>query len=205
LGVKRAAYLLIKLSRGVPVRNLESELRSLLPPGLLLRVRAPGETPYLREADAVLPLIKVKELLGEFSARELTGGLIEVDPDWVSGHIVKARLAIIGRISCNRALIPQLEGALDDIVRGGLSRLIRPADFGGCFSSRFINHDSAAGLSRHAWGGALDINVSTNQVGQRPQMDPRVVAIFERWGFTWGGRWLRPDGMHFEVLDIRNP
>jgi hypothetical protein len=25
-----------------------------------------------------------------------------------------------------------------------------------------------------------------------------LVAIFRRWGFTWGGRWMRPDGMHFE-------
>jgi D-alanyl-D-alanine carboxypeptidase len=24
--------------------------------------------------------------------------------------------------------------------------------------------------------------------------------VFERWGFTWGGRWLVPDGMHFEFL-----
>jgi hypothetical protein len=26
-------------------------------------------------------------------------------------------------------------------------------------------------------------------------------AIFERWEFTWGGRWLLPEGMHFELFD----
>jgi D-alanyl-D-alanine carboxypeptidase len=31
------------------------------------------------------------------------------------------------------------------------------------------------------------------------------VAIFERWGFTWGGRWLVLDGMHFELLSQRPP
>jgi hypothetical protein len=31
-------------------------------------------------------------------------------------------------------------------------------------------------------------------------MDPRVVEIFERWGFEWGGRWLVPDPMHFEFV-----
>ena len=29
---------------------------------------------------------------------------------------------------------------------------------------------------------------------------PRLVSAFERWGFTWGGRWLVPDGMHFEII-----
>ncbi|MGH2687360.1 MAG: M15 family metallopeptidase [Actinomycetota bacterium] len=23
--------------------------------------------------------------------------------------------------------------------------------------------------------------------------------MFERWGFEWGGRWLVPDPMHFEL------
>jgi hypothetical protein len=29
-------------------------------------------------------------------------------------------------------------------------------------------------------------------------MDPRIVRIFQKWGFLWGGRFLTPDGMHFE-------
>jgi hypothetical protein len=33
-------------------------------------------------------------------------------------------------------------------------------------------------------------------------MDPRVVAIFEKWGFRWGGRWTKPDGMHFELAAV---
>ena len=26
------------------------------------------------------------------------------------------------------------------------------------------------------------------------------MKILEDWGFTWGGRWLVPDGMHFEFV-----
>ena len=33
-------------------------------------------------------------------------------------------------------------------------------------------------------------------------MDRRVVEVFDRWGFQWGGRFLVPDGMHFEFLDF---
>jgi hypothetical protein len=25
-----------------------------------------------------------------------------------------------------------------------------------------------------------------------------MVAVFERWGFIWGGTFILPDGMHFE-------
>ena len=40
----------------------------------------------------------------------------------------------------------------------------------------------------------------TNQRGTRGDMDPRVVAIFERWGFRWGGTFHTvPDPMHFEL------
>jgi hypothetical protein len=31
-------------------------------------------------------------------------------------------------------------------------------------------------------------------------MDPRIVDVFQRWGFKWGGDFLVPDGMHFEFI-----
>ncbi|HWL66491.1 MAG TPA: M15 family metallopeptidase [Actinomycetota bacterium] len=30
-------------------------------------------------------------------------------------------------------------------------------------------------------------------------MDPRIVEIFAKWGFAWGGHWSTPDPMHFEL------
>jgi hypothetical protein len=34
-------------------------------------------------------------------------------------------------------------------------------------------------------------------------MHPDVVAIFQKWGFAWGGFWSpRPDPMHFELARI---
>jgi hypothetical protein len=42
------------------------------------------------------------------------------------------------------------------------------------------------------------VNITNNSFGGRVSMDPRIVAIFRRWGFAWGGTWVRADGMHFE-------
>jgi hypothetical protein len=42
--------------------------------------------------------------------------------------------------------------------------------------------------------------VSQNRFGRTPHQDPRIVKIFEQWGFAWGGDWLIPDGMHFEFV-----
>ena len=70
--------------------------------------------------------------------------------------------------------------------------------FSGCYSPRRVNRIPTAGISHHTWGIALDINVPQNPFGAPPDQDPRMVAVFERWGFIWGGSFVQPDGMHFE-------
>jgi hypothetical protein len=40
--------------------------------------------------------------------------------------------------------------------------------------------------------------VAANPPGRRPVTDQRLVKAMARHGFTWGGRWLRPYGGHFE-------
>ena len=52
-------------------------------------------------------------------------------------------------------------------------------------------------LSMHGFGGALDFNAGTNRLGEKGDMDSGVVAVFENFGWTWGGEWTRPDPMHF--------
>lgn len=71
--------------------------------------------------------------------------------------------------------------------------------------------------SVHSFGVAFDLNASVREndypyykrendfpwLGQ----DPRVVRIFDRNGFYWGGSWSKADGMHFEASEqlMRNP
>jgi hypothetical protein len=54
-------------------------------------------------------------------------------------------------------------------------------------------------LSTHSWGIAFDINKHLGELGEPPSMPEWIVDIFEKRGFVWGGRWDRPDGMHFQA------
>ena len=42
-----------------------------------------------------------------------------------------------------------------------------------------------------------------NRQGYAPMMDCRIVAVFRKYGFAWGGNFLLPDGMHFEWVGER--
>lgn len=155
-----------------------------------------------RSPDSTLPTIRLKELLGEFEYRPTNSVYVEMDPAWVAENIVRAELPILGRWRCHRAVLADLVAALSEIESSGLAELIdvRDSRHGGCWVAREIRGASGGTLSRHAWGLAVDINPSTNGWGQVPQMDLRIVDIFRKHGFAWGGTWTRPDGMHFEWI-----
>lgn len=205
IGVLQNRYVLFQPETGLQPSDtrLENRFRALLPPDVqypVVQVRAPGETKYLRQGDAVLPPALIKRRFGEWAGRPQPGdaGYIEIDPAWVQERIVTAELPVVGRVSCNRKLIPQLRGALEEVVAEGLTSTIHV--YNGCFSSRFVLRSPSASISHHAWGIAIDVNADTNRFGTPPTQDPLLVAIMQRWGFGWGGDWIVPDGMHFEYL-----
>ena len=129
----------------------------------------------------------------------LPNGFIRPDPTWVAQNIVSAEVPILGSVTCHRLMVPRLTAALDAIERADLARFIDTSQYGGCYVPRFIDRDPTKSLSMHAFGLAVDLNVSENHLGTTGNMHPEVVAIFEDWGFVWGGRWSRPDPMHFEM------
>jgi hypothetical protein len=198
LGITTVRYLLLEPAAG-RWPGLPRRLHRLAAP---LRLRGPGRAAFLREADTVLPPVEMKLTFGEFAAdpHPLAGGWIRIDPAWVRRHIATARMPILGRVTCNRRLLRPLRAALGDLARHGLARLIRPGEYAGCYAPRFI--PGGTSLSHHAWGAALDINTTGNAQGAAPHQHPRLVAAFRRAGFTWGGRWLVPDGMHFEYRRV---
>jgi hypothetical protein len=180
-------------------RQVTLAVRSVLSTGTLVRVRAPGDTPYFRHGDAVLPPVKIKELFGEFAAKPREGadpGFLTADPEWVRTYIDTQQVPLLGTVTCHAALFPQIRGVVRELIRKDLEHTI--TSYSGCFAARYINREPSAGLSHHAWGVALDINVPQNYFGDPPNQDPRLVEVFEDWGFIWGGRFIVPDGMHFE-------
>jgi hypothetical protein len=77
----------------------------------------------------------------------------------------------------------------------------------GTYSCRTVA--DAGQPSMHAWGAAIDINPAYSDYwlwhrtpGGMPayvnRIPPELVAVFERYGFIWGGRWAHFDTMHFE-------
>ena len=204
IGIHRQRYLLLQPHDGESLASAElrRRLRPLLPADLgiyrRVQVRAPGETPFFRSGDAVLPPVMLKTLFGEFAARPSPErpGYLDIDPVWVRANVVTTTVPLLGRVTCNRALIPQLRDAMSALERRGLGGLIE--SYAGCFAPKFVNRDPTAMLSHHAWGIAFDCNFPGNAYGEPPHQDPRLVRTMERWGFIWGGSFIVPDGNHFE-------
>jgi hypothetical protein len=203
VGVATDRYLLAAYSGGRAA--VTGRLRRVLAGSRLpVRLRGPGETPFFRAGDAVLPQAMVKERFGEFAWRKGPADSFVQDPAWQAAHLATARVPILGRVHCNRALVPALAGAMAELRQRGLARLVDPGAYAGCWNPRLTRGGS--GVSRHAWGAAVDLNVAGNPTGLASAQDPRLVEVMERWGFTWGGRWLVPDPAHFEWLQTaRSP
>lgn len=179
---------------------LEIGIARAVPAGVAVRFRSPGETPYLRAGDAVLPQVVLKDVFGEFAYRPGPPGerAVEIDPAWVAANIARADMPILGTVQCHRAVLPAIEDAMGELVRANLADAIKPGGFDGCWVPRRIAPE--APLSHHSWGIAIDLNYSSNPTCVVSAQDPRLVEILERWGFGWGGRWLCPDPAHFEYV-----
>ena len=204
IGVRTDRYLLLRPAPDHVMRSgtLGTLLRPLLPADLgalgRVQVRTERDTPFLRPGDAVLTTAQMKLAFGEFAARPEPGrrGYLDIDPHWVEGHLATTHVPLLGNVVCHTAVVDALRGAMHELRRRGLGDLVETYD--GCFAPRFIGRDPTAMISHHSWGIAVDLNIAGNYYGVTPHQDPRLVEVMERWGFGWGGRFIVPDGNHFE-------
>jgi hypothetical protein len=59
----------------------------------------------------------------------------------------------------------------------------------------------------HSWGAAVDLSPLINRWRRKYDeskgvMPLTVVKLFEDEGWTWGGKWSKPDPMHFQAADL---
>jgi len=186
-GIHRAAYLLVR-PRG-PVDDLRTEIRKLLK-GRSVRFITPGDRPFVRGGDGVLPMSQVKARFGEFALPSLHTGW--PDPAWTRANLVTRKVPLLGRVRCHRLVVGDLAKAMADLERQRLGNLVDVGEFrrdGGCWSPRLLRDARGGKLSRHAWGIAVALKVKG---------DERLVQTMARHGFVWGGSFARPDTTHFE-------
>ena len=127
---------------------------------------------------------------------------------------------ILGRVQFHLRVAEAFLQVWRDIDAAHLGGLVDMNDWresGGTWCYRHILHNSANPLSPHSWANCVDFNVChiAGPDGKEKQISgtnygnshlaPSLVKLapfFESYGFTWGGRWGTPDGMHFESTEI---
>jgi len=174
--------------------------------------------------DDTISLIRTKQLLGEFDL--YYAGLANSDwvtrsgdGSWNAANLPPAKVVYPGGVSalCHNAISSDLWAALAE-VQSTLPSLVQydPSNpnyftginvrnsnlYGGCAtanSARLSRISNGTGtVSRHSWGQAIDVSTIPNCQGCEPKLDCRIVRIFRKHNFAWGGNFLEPDGMHFE-------
>lgn len=165
----------------------------------------------------VLSASQVKTLFGEFSWTPNGSSAVTISPKWTEANIQTILIPELvgvptyggkfnGRVRFHRKGAEQLQRAWQEVGKSGhLSDVIF---WDGSFVPRRMRGSQS--LSRHSWGTAFDINAEWNpfrqpmaKAGQKGYLG-RIAPIFEAHGFAWGGRWESPDGMHFEVAELRD-
>jgi len=194
--------LIISTGQADPVK-LQPQLAALAGDKASVQVLGPGRNLDPHAAlTAVLTGGSVALAVGSFTYTVNADGTVNPDPRWIAQYIRTEQVPILGAVRCNKAMLPQLRAALHEVVELGLASKIHPAEYGGCYVPRYIGHDPSQGLSFHTWGTAIDLNVPGNQRGTVGTIDRRVVEIFKRWGFEWGGTWRYTDPMHFQMAQL---
>jgi hypothetical protein len=137
-----------------------------------------------------------------------------VNEKWYSENIVLIRLPFemrmgdirITRISihqhCAASLARVLAVMLDERYK---DPTFSPFDlnYDGSFCYRSMR--TASTLSMHAYGCAIDIDAVHNPLGKKGSRLKAMsawVKAFEAEDWIWGGRWSRPDAMHFQAARI---
>jgi hypothetical protein len=142
-----------------------------------------------------------RKMYGDCSKGEVEKNLIDVA--WLPKRS-GARLRVT-RINDVAGQLAAVSRELDELPSSFTRFLTPPA---GAYNCRTIAGTDQA--SAHGFGIAVDIALAhahywrwaprgpNGPIAYRNAIPPAIVAIFEKHGFIWGGRWHHYDTMHFE-------
>jgi len=193
----------MKLDDGLPDKSMEEQLRhgSILDQ---LRLPYPAGAPLLPAPQQDPGRVRNKpffdKMYGDCRAGQVAPKLVSViwlPKTW--GHVV--RITSVNGVDRQLAAISR---ELDELPAED-KRYVYP--LGGTYECRHVAGTDQT--SMHGWGAAIDINTAfadywrwhraawdgSEYVNRIP---PEIVAVFERHGFIWGGRWAHFDTMRFE-------
>ena len=182
----------------------------------------PATAPAKAAAIPVWPLQSPAALNAMFGNPDANGDG-KPDPKWEAANIIQ----IEPPFDMIWAFDTDADGKLDDPVRrirvhrlaaepllaflNGIEKLygsqkaiekVNMHRFGGAYNFR-VKRGNSKSLSTHSWGIAWDMDPANN--GYKTPYKPgrsipmEVVAIGEKLGATWGGRWNPADAMHFQL------
>ena len=108
---------------------------------------------------------------------------------------------------CNRRRNSLINLKLNDQIDALPDKIKRAAyPIAGTYNCRAIADTGEP--SPHGYGIAIDLNTAVSDywywrphegaIVYRNRMPEEIVAIFEKHGFIWGGKWYHFDTMHFE-------
>ena len=149
-------------------------------------------------------LTEIKAEYGDPTTYIQDGGLVK--PEW-EGHTLgmlhlPAPLPLgwdhsitVSRVRIHFKLMESLGKVFDKIKADGNWNLILS------FDGTYVWRPKRDGdkLSCHSWGIAIDLNASTNRLGDDGDMPPEIIGPFVDEDWEWGGNWQRKDCMHFQA------
>jgi len=142
-----------------------------------------------------------KKIYGS-SAKEVRNNLVEINwcPSLVNQKI------LVTKVNGVAEEVKQISAELDKMPQ--YKKYIQ--NIGGTFNWRKIKGTNR--LSMHSFGMTIDINTKysnywqwdcrctdeTKSIKYRNQIPQKIIEIFEKHSFIWGGKWYHYDTMHFE-------
>lgn len=148
-------------------------------------------------------MVKIKTPSGLPGIIQTFGDICE--PDFEEKNIVMFDLPYplkyagktVRKARCHKLLVETFVAAFDEIKKSGIP-MKWADDYAGIYNARPIRNMPKY-PSTHSWGIAIDLEPQSNPLGSRGKMHPRIIEIFKKHGFVWGGDFkYRKDPMHFQ-------